>query len=353
MNAEFFEAIAMIEREKGIPQEFMLEKIEQALVAAYRRTHESAEHVSVTCDETSKEIRMSLQKDVVATEDDVMDDENEISLEAAQRIVPGAQVGDRVSLDVDMKSFGRIAAQTAKQVIIQGIREAERGMIYREFNSKSQEILNCLVSRVDPNSGAAVLEVTGSSSPRNELRLFPGEQIPGEHLREGQRIKVYVVEVQQLTRGPQVMISRTPPGLVRRLFELEVPEIHDGVVEVMSVSREPGSRTKLAVRALEEGIDPIGACIGPRGSRVNAVVEELAGEKIDIVLYSEDPAAYVAAALAPADVLRVTMEGEKVCRVIVPDDQLSLAIGKEGQNARLAARLTGYKIDIKPASFEG
>ncbi len=352
MNAEFFEAIAMIEREKGIPREFMMEKIEQALIAAYRRTHESAEHVTVTCDENTKEIRMTLQKDVVPTEDDVMDSENEISLESAQAVTPGAQVGDRVSMEVDMRSFGRIAAQTAKQVIIQGIREAERGMIFREFNSKAQEILNCLVSRVDPMSGAAVLEVIGSSNSRNELRLFPGEQIPGERLHEGQRIKVYVVEVQQMSRGPQVMISRTHPGLVRRLFELEVPEIHDGLVEVMSVSREPGSRTKLAVRALEDGIDPIGACIGPRGARVGSVVEELAGEKIDIVLYNEDPTVYVAAALAPADVIQVTMEGEKSCRVIVPDDQLSLAIGKEGQNARLAARLTGCKIDIKPASSE-
>ena len=353
MNAEFFEAIAMIEREKGIPREFMMEKIEQALIAAYRRDHESAEQVSVVCDEKAKEIRMTLQKEVVPTLDDVMDEANEISLEQARQIVPGAELGDRITLDVDMRKFGRIAAQTAKQVIIQGIREAERGMIYKEFNSKAQELLNCLVSRVDPTNGVAVLEVLGAASPRNELRLFPGEQIPGEKLQEGQHVKVYVVEVQQLSRGPQVMISRTHPGLVRRLFELEVPEIHDGFVEVMNVVREPGSRTKLAVRSLEEGIDPIGACIGPRGARVGNIVNELAGEKIDIVLYSDDATAYVASALAPAEVLSVCLEGEKTCRVIVPDDQLSLAIGKEGQNARLAARLTGYKIDIKPASSEG
>ena len=347
MNAEFFEAIELIEREKGIPKEFMMEKIEQALLTAYRRDHEGAEHVSVVLDEEKKDVHLYLQKQVVETPDDVMDEENEIALDSAKLLSPGCQVGDMVTIDVDMKKFGRIAAQTAKQVIIQGIREAERGMIYREFNSKEHEILNCAVTRVDPVNGVVILD-TGGQSGRNELRLFPGEQVKGEQLREGDRVRVYVVEVRQMPRGPQVTISRTHPGLVRRLFELEVPEIHDGVVEVMSVAREPGSRTKVAVRSVDENVDAIGACIGPRGSRVNAIVDELRGEKMDIVQYSDDPAAYVAAALAPAEVLSVTLDDQKGCQVVVPHDQLSLAIGKEGQNARLAARLTGLKIDIKP-----
>jgi len=253
-------------------------------------------------------------------------------------------------VDIQTKNFGRIAAQTAKQVIIQGIREAERGMIFDSFSSKEHEILTGTVLRIEPQSGDMTIRI-GSGSDKTDAYLAAGEQVRTESFSEGDLIRVYVVEVRRSTRGPQVIVSRTHPGLVKRLFELNVPEIESGLVEIKSVSREAGSRTKLAVRATEENIDPVGACVGPRGGRVGAVVDELRGEKMDIVVWSEDPAQFVASALSPADVISVTMlPGAKACRVIVPDDQLSLAIGKEGQNARLAARLTGCKIDIKPAS---
>ena len=262
------------------------------------------------------------------------------------------KVGDIVSVPVETKQFGRIAAQAAKQVIIQGIREAERGMIYEEFNSKEHEILTGVVTRIDPRTGNASLRI-GTGTEATDALLLAGEQVKGETLVEGQRIKVYLVDVRRQSRGPQVVISRTHPGLVKRLFELEVPEIYDGTVEIRSIAREAGSRTKMAVWSNDENVDPIGACVGPHGQRVNSIVEELRGEKIDIIKYSDDPAEYIAAALAPADVVDVRLAEEgKACRVIVPDDQLSLAIGKEGQNARLAARLVGYKIDIKPESYK-
>ena len=277
----------------------------------------------------------------------------EMSLEEARRALPHAQLGDVVRIEVKTKNFGRIAAQTARQVIIQGIREAERDMVYDKFSSKEHEILTGVVTRVDPKSGAANLRIN-SSSEYTEAFLAPGEQVRGEAIREGDRLRVYVVEVRRSTRGPQVLISRTHPGLVKRLFELEIPEIYDGTVEVKSIAREAGSRTKIAVWSGDENVDPIGACVGPGGARVNNIVEELHGEKVDIIKYSEDPAQYIAAALSPADVLSVDLLPDgKACRVVVPDDQLSLAIGKEGQNARLAAKLTNYKIDIKPASDPG
>ena len=353
MNKEFFDAIELIEQEKGIPQSYMLEKIKQALLTAYRRANVNADNIDVECDPEKKTIAMNLKKKVVATSEDIQDPTHEISLDEAMKINARIQVDDIVSLPIDMTKFGRISAQSAKQVIIQGIREAERGMIYREFNSKAQELLTGIVTRVDPNSGVATVEISSGTNTHNDLRLLASEQIPGEDLYEGKRIKVYVVEVQQSSRGPHVMISRTHPGLIRRLFELEVPEIRDGSVEIMGLSREAGSRTKMSVRAVVEGVDPIGACIGPRGSRVGNVLAEISGEHVDIVPYSDDPATYVGAALAPAQVIKVTMDGEKSCQCIVPDDQLSLAIGREGQNARLAARMTGIKIDIKPASYEG
>ena len=255
-----------------------------------------------------------------------------------------------MNLPVENVEFGRIAAGNGKQVIIQGLREAEHGMIYDEWGSKQHEILTGTVVRIDPRNGNVILKI-GSGNESTEAVLTQNEQVSGETLTEGQMVKVYLVEVRRTTRGPQVLISRTHPGLVKRLFELEVPEIYDGTVEIRSIAREAGNRTKMAVWSEDENIDPIGACVGPRGQRVNAIVEELRGEKIDIIKYSEDPAEFIAAALAPADVLEVRLAAEgKACRVIVPDDQLSLAIGKEGQNARLAARLTSYKIDIKPAS---
>ncbi len=263
------------------------------------------------------------------------------------------QVGDVVNIPVDNTEFGRIAAGNGKQVIIQGLREAERGMVYDEFNSKQHEILTGVVTRIDSRTGAVSLRI-GTGTESTEALLLSGEQVPGEELVEGQHVKVYVVDVRRSTKGPQILISRTHPGLVKRLFELEVPEIYDGTVEVKSIAREAGSRTKMAVWSADENVDPIGACVGPKGQRVANIVEELRGEKIDIIKWSEDPAEFIAAALAPSDVVNVFMAEEgKACRVIVPDDQLSLAIGKEGQNARLAARLTGYKIDIKPESWNG
>ncbi len=345
---EFFAAIAQIEKEKGIKPGYMMEKISQALLTAYRRDHEGVgDNLSIETDEEKGTVRMFLKKDVVETVDNPG---TEISLEAAQLALPRAQLGDVIRMEIKPKNFGRIAAQTARQVIIQGIREAEQGMIYDEFTSKEHEILTGIVTRIDPRSGAIALRIT-SGGEYTDAFLSANEQVKGETYTEGTRLKVYVVEVRKATKGPQVLISRTHPGLVKRLFELEVPEIYDGIVEVKSIAREAGSRTKLAVWSADPNVDPIGACVGPRGSRVNTIVEELKGEKVDIIKFSDDPAEYIAAALSPADVISVTvLEEGKNCRVIVPDDQLSLAIGKEGQNARLAARLTGWKIDIKPAS---
>ena len=346
--AEFFAAIDLIEKERGIPKEYMLDKIKLALVSAYRRDHEDVgDNIVLDADPEKQTVRMFIRKDVVETVDNPG---SEISLEEARAKLPRAQLGDVISIEVKTRNFGRIAAQTARQVIIQGMREAERGMIFDEFSSKEHEILTGVVTRIDPRTGGASIRIT-SGSEWTEAYLAPGEQVKGEVYTVDMRIKVYVVEVRHATRGPQVLISRTHPGLVKRLFELEVPEIYDGTVEVKSIAREAGSRTKLAVWSADPNVDPIGACVGPRGQRVNNIVEELKGEKVDIIKWSEDPGEYVAAALAPADVVSVTTFADgKSCRVIVPDDQLSLAIGKEGQNARLAAKLTGFKIDIKPES---
>jgi N utilization substance protein A len=348
--AEIFTALAMLEKERNIPQSFMMDKIVQALTTAYKRDHDQTENVIVDVDEEHQELRMFVQKNVV-DEEDYVDPFNEMPLEEAQKLSAKYVIGDVVNIPVDNVEFGRIAAGNGKQVIIQGLREAERGMVYDEFNSKQHEILTGVVTRIDPRTGNVSLRI-GTGSESTEALLMAGEQVKGEELTEGMHVKVYVVEVRRSTRGPQVLISRTHPGLVKRLFEIEVPEIFDGTVEVKSIAREAGSRTKMAVWSNDENVDPIGACVGPKGQRVESIVTELRGEKIDIIKYSEDPAEFIAAALAPADVVDVWMADEgKACRVIVPDDQLSLAIGKEGQNARLAARLTGYKIDIKPESW--
>ena len=344
---EIFAALDMLEKERGISPTFMMDKIIQALTTAYKKDHEGVENVIVDVDEVKKDLKMYVQKEIV---EEVEYPGTQMSLEEAREKYRRIDVGGVVNIPVDNVEFGRIAAGNGKQVIIQGLREAERGMVYDEFNSKQHEILTGVVSRIDPRSGNVSLRI-GTGPESTEAMLASSEQIKTEELVEGQHVKVYVVEVRRSTRGPQVLISRTHPGLVKRLFELEVPEIFDGIVEVKSIAREAGSRTKLAVWSDDENVDPIGACVGPRGQRVNAVVEELRGEKVDIIKWSEDPGQYVAAALAPADVISVTeLEEGKSCRVVVPDDQLSLAIGKEGQNARLAAKLTGYKIDIKPAS---
>jgi len=358
-NADFFEAIEAIEKEKGIPQDYMLDKIRTALMTAFKRDNPDGElggklpdgedAVVVDIDREKKTIVMSVRK-VVVEDEELVDPSVQLTADQARLYDKKAQIGDVISIPVETKKFGRIAAQAAKQVIIQGIREAERGIIFDEFTSKEHEILTGVVSRVDSRTGSVSIKIS-SNSEYTEALLPASESIRGEVLTEGDRIKVYVVEVRKLTRGPQVLISRTHPGLVKRLFELEVPEIFDGTVEIRSIAREAGSRTKMAVLSADPEVDPIGACVGPKGGRVASIVDELGGEKIDIIKYSEDPEQYIASALSPAEVLSVEiLEEGRSCRVVVPDSQLSLAIGKEGQNARLAAKLTGYKIDIKPAS---
>ena len=349
--AEIFAALELLEKERNIPQSFMMDKIIQAITTAYKRDHDGVENVIVDVDEEHRTLKMFVQKNVV-DEEDYVDPANEMTLAEAKALSAKYEIGDIVNIPVDNTEFGRIAAGNGKQVIIQGLREAERGQVYDEFNSKQHEILTGVVTRSDPRNGNVSLRI-GTGTESTEALLMSGEQVPGEAMVEGMHVKVYVVDVRRSTRGPQILISRTHPGLVKRLFELEVPEIYDGTVEVKSIAREAGSRTKMAVWSNDENVDPIGACVGPKGQRVGNIVEELRGEKIDIIKYSEDPAQFIAAALAPADVVDVWMADEgKACRVLVPDDQLSLAIGKEGQNARLAARLTGYKIDIKPQSYK-
>ena len=348
MNAEFFTAIDEIEKEKGIPREYMYDKIRQAMLTAFRRDNpECEDNVEVVIDEEKKNISMHVNKTIV---EEVEDPSHEIQIEAAKKITKRAKLGNILPIPVETKKFGRIAAQAAKQVVIQGIREAERGIIYEEFNSKSNEVVTGLVTHVDNRTGNVSIRIS-SNSEFTEAILLANEQIKGEELYEGDRIKVYVIEVRNSARGPQVLISRTHPNLVKRLFELEVPEIADGVVEIRSIAREAGSRTKIAVYSNDDEVDPIGACVGPKGTRVESIVEELGGEKIDIIKYSDYAEEYVKASLAPSDVTSVTLlDDGKSCKVVVPDDQLSLAIGKEGQNARLAAKLTNYKIDIKPVS---
>ncbi len=350
IGTEIFESLRDLEKLKGIPVDYMVERLKQALVNAYRRDREDhrvlpADNVVVNLNEDG--LTMFQVKTAMAEPEDWA---LEIPIDAARNYKPDAQEGDAIYIPVDIAKFGRIAAQTAKQVVIQGIREAERGVMFESYSSKSQELLSGIVSRVMPATGDIIVKI-GQGDDASEALLPASEQIPGEHFTEGDHIQVYVMEVRKPTRGPLIHVSRTHPNLIRRLFELETPEIADGQVEIRNIAREAGSRSKMAVRATMEGIDPVGACVGPRGGRVAAVVEALHGEKIEIVVWSEDPCEYVKAALSPANVLSVSLvPGQKACSVVVPDDQLSLAIGKEGQNARLAARLTGYKIDIKPAS---
>ena len=343
-NAEFFDALKLLEKEKGIPGDYLLEKIEAAIVIAVKRDYGGKDIIAVAMDPATREFSVSLRKTVV---EEVEDPDTEMLPEEAVKYSKKATVGDVVEIPLETKQFGRIAAQTAKHVIRQGIREAERGQQMQEFQRRNQELVTALVTRVDAKTGAATLEIG-----KAEAVLPKNEQIGAEELKEGDRIKVYVVDVREGDKGPRALISRTHPGLVKRLFEMEVPEIFNGVVEIKAVSREAGSRTKLAVLAHDENVDAVGACIGPRGARVNGIVEELGGEKIDIVEYSEEPEKFIAAALSPAKVLSVEVdpEGGKSCRATVPDAQLSLAIGNKGQNARLAAKLTGWKIDIRPES---
>ena len=346
MNAEFFEALAMLEKERGLPADYLLEKIKNAIVIAVKKDYEvEDENVSVVIEPDQGKFSVSLLKTVV---EEVEDPATEISLEEAQQKKKSCKVGDEYAIPLKTKDFGRIAAQTAKHVIRQGLKEAERSQMYAEMQSKAHEIISAVVTNIEPVKGIVTLELGKggvATLPRNE-------QVAGEELREGQPVKVYVVDVMETERGPRMMISRTHPGLVKRMFEMEVPEIFDGTVEIKAISREAGARTKMAVWSKDENVDPVGACIGPRGQRVANIVEELGGEKIDIVRWSEDPAQFISAALSPATVVGVELlEGDtKSCRVTVPDHQLSLAIGNKGQNARLCARLTGYNIDIRPES---
>lgn len=349
MSKEFFEAVKMLEAEKGIPADYLFEKISAAIVAGAKHNYNGKDIVHCDIDPEKQKIKVYVTKNVV---EEIDDEDTDLTLEQAQLIRKSAKVGKTIDIPLKTKDFSRIVAQTAKHVIRQGIREAERGQMLQEFQDKNQELLTARVSRIDPITGNVTLEIG-----KNVAMLPKSEQVPGEVFTEGTTTKVFVVDVKDGGKGPKVMISRTHPGLVRRLFETEVPEIFDGTIEIKSVSREAGSRTKIAVASKDEDVDPVGSCIGPRGQRVSNIVDALGGEKIDIVKYSENPAEFVSAALAPSDVVEVEIldEEAKSCRATVPDDQLSLAIGNKGQNVRLAAKLTGWKIDIKPESgfYEG
>ena len=341
---EFFEALKGLAKEKGIDPEYLMERIQAAIVVAVKKDYGGEDNIAVVMDPDKSEFSVSIRKTVV---DEVTDQDREMTLEQAQRYDKRAAVGKDVEIKLDTKEFGRIAAQSAKHVIRQGIREAEKNQQVLEFQRRKQELVTVQIVRVDPRSGAATVQVG-----KGETVLPKSEQMETDDIREGARIKVYVVDVKETEKGLRALVSRTHPGLVTRMFESEVPEIFDGVVEIKAVAREAGSRTKMAVLSHDENVDAVGACIGQRGVRVANIVEELGGEKIDIVEYSDDPATFIGAALAPAKVLKVEMapDGSKSCKVTVPDSQLSLAIGNKGQNARLAVKLTGWKIDIRPES---
>ncbi len=343
MSNEVIDALDMLEKERGIPKDYMIDQIVKAITTACKNSYGN-ENAIVRLNEETGEFEVFLRKTVV---EDVTNPGHEILLEKAREIDPTCDIGDEVSVQLHTKEFGRIAAHQARGVIRQGIRAGERGMMLKEFESKHQELVTAVVERVDPRSGAATVRIG-----KSEAVLPRSEMVGDETFHEGENIKVYVVDVHDGEKGPRAIISRTHPDLVKRLFENEVPEIYDGTVEIKAVSREAGSRTKLAVVSHDPAVDAIGACIGTRGARVNAIVDELGGEKIDIIEYSDDPAKFIASALSPADVLGVELaeDGTHACRVTVPDSQLSLAIGNKGQNARLAAKLTGWKIDIKPES---
>lgn len=341
MNIEFIRAIQDLGREKGIDPEVLFEAIEAALISGYKNRFNTAANVRVDINRETGEFHVFSQREIV---EEVTNPVTQISVEEARKIDPSKQVGDIIEIEVTPEDYGRKAAQTAKQIVVQRIREAERNVIYNEFVDREDDIVTGLIYR---NDGGNVFVDLG----KTEAILPPREQVPGERYQPGSRLKGYVVDVKRTTKGPQIIVSRTHPGLLRRLFELEVPEIFDGTVEIKGLAREAGSRSKVAVYSEDANVDPVGACVGPRGIRVQTIVRELNGEKIDIIQWSDEPAEYVKNALSPARVTRVTLDEEsKVANVVVPDYQLSLAIGKEGQNARLAAKLTGWKIDIKSES---
>ena len=338
MNKEFIKAIEELEKEKQISKDILIEAIELALVSAYKKNYGTAQNVRVVIDREQGDIDVFMKRDVV---EEVEDDLMEISIEDALEIDPRYKVGDAIEYQVTPRDFGRIAAQTAKQVVVQRIREAERGMIFDDYITRQGELITGVVQRISN-------ETVFINMGRAEGILAATEQVPGETYTVNNRLKVFIMDVKKTTKGPQVYLSRSHPGLVKRLFELEVPEIQDGTVEIRSISREAGSRTKIAVLARDENVDPVGACVGPRGTRVQAVVDEIFGEKIDIITWSDDPEKLISSALSPAKVEKVIIGGDdKSAVVVVPDYQLSLAIGKEGQNVRLAAKLCNWKIDIK------
>lgn len=338
MNLELVGALNELEKERGISKEILFEAIEAALVSAYKKYHGNTLNIRVDIAEKTGQIRVFARKDVV---DEVLDEANEISLEEAQAIDPSYELDDIVEIEVTPKDFGRIAAQTAKQVVIQRIREAERALIYEEFSNRKDDIMTGIVQRHEHRN--VIIDLG-----KVEAVLPPSEQVQRDNYQRGNRLKVYIADVKKTTKGPQVYVSRSHPGLLKRLFELEVPEIHDGIVEIKAIAREAGNRSKIAVYSSDRNVDPVGACVGPRGMRVQTIVDELGGEKIDIVAWDPQPDRFIANALSPSKVVRVIIDPfEKSARAVVPDHQLSLAIGKEGQNARLAARLTGWKIDIK------
>ncbi len=342
MNIELIQALDDLEENKGIPKEQLLDSLKAALKSAYGKSqHGPKKNAEIEINEETGEVHVYSRKQVV---EEVENSHQEISLAKAKKYDPDIELEDELKIEVTPSDFGRIAAQTAKQVVIQRIREAERDILYQEYINQEGEIANGSIQRSHKDN---VIVDLG----RTEALLIPREQMDGEEYHAGEKVKVYIVEVEQTTKGPNILVSRTHPGLLKRLFEIEVPEIQDGVVEIKSVSREAGNRSKLAVHSNDSDVDPVGSCVGPSGSRVRMIVEELNGEKIDIVEWSEDITEFISNALNPAEVLQVNAEEEEnVAEVIVPDDQLSLAIGKRGQNARLAAKLTGWKIDIKSES---
>jgi N utilization substance protein A len=341
MNKEFFEALEELSIEKGINKEYLLDAIEAALITAYKRNFNSSENVKIVIDEENATIKVYSLKEVV---DDVLDPAIEIDVAPARAVKKRAKLGDIVEIEITPKDFGRISAQTAKQVIVQKIREAEREIVYTEYSDRQGEIVSGIVQRVEKNIIIDLGKIEGI--------MTANEQIPGETYEVNDRIKGYILEVQKNSKGtPQMLVSRTHPGFIRKLFELEIPEIYEGLIEIKNIVREPGSRTKIAVYSKDQNIDPVGSCVGPRGTRIQNILNEIKNEKIDVVEWSEDPIQYIASALSPATVLAVDINNvEMSSRVVVPDGQLSLAIGKDGQNARLSAKLTGWKIDIKSES---
>ena len=343
MSSELFESLELIEEEKGISRDVILDALESALISAYRKHFGAAQDVHVIFDEETGAIRIVARKKVV---EEVEDRESEISLDEAKKINEKYTVGDTAEFEVTPKSFGRIAAQTARQVVFQRMHEAEREKMVSEYSDRENDIASAVVRRIERRN--VMLEIENTESV-----LMPSEQVRADNYKVGERYKVFVVEVADSVKGVHLVVSRSHPGLVRRLLELEVPEIGEGIIEIKALSREPGSRSKIAVHSTKENVDPVGTCIGPKGMRVQEVIHELRGEKIDIIKYSEDPAEYVANALSPADVLSIEVdEDQHICRVLVPASQLSLAIGREGQNVRLAARLTGWKIDLSAKTEE-